>query len=178
MRKLSPTMERALEKLQPWWMSAYKLDERIPTLDALVVRGLAERKQRTGRIFAPSVSTEYCLSEEARSNVTKKAGITIDPIPLGLARGVTGWTQGDYLLYYAYVVYKLNSWKFEAIAQLHKDGHDELMMKHPCGIDGLAALTDAIKIAKPELYNKDKSIGWHSEQVKDCLWPKKGSENE
>ncbi len=61
------------------------------------------------------------------------------------------WTKDDYLLYYAYVVYKMNDWKYKAAAQLSRDGHTDLALKHPCDIDGDGAIRDAIKMVKPEL---------------------------
>lgn len=97
----------------------------------------------------------------------------IDAIKLGLSHNNPTWTKDDYLLYYAFVVYRLNPWKLDAAIQLHKDGHDELAMKHPCNIDGTGVIMDAIKIAKPELYCAGKSIDWHGQQVEAYLWPKK-----
>jgi len=101
----------------------------------------------------------------------------VDAVELGLSHNNPTWTKDDYLLYYAYIVYRLNGWKYKAMAQLFKDGHEELMMKHPCNIDGLGALMDAIKIASPELYDKSKSIEWHGQQVERYLWPKKRKGN-
>ena len=63
----------------------------------------------------------------------------------------SNWTKDDYLLYYAYVVHKLNSWKYKAAAQLVQDGHRELALKHPCNIDGEEALVNALKLVMPGL---------------------------
>ncbi len=59
--KLSKTMERAYRKLNNDWASAYNLEERISTLDALLARGLAEKKVEPGYLFCPAVHTKYRL---------------------------------------------------------------------------------------------------------------------
>ena len=59
--KLSKTMKRAYQKLSVNWMSAYELGERLPTLDGLVKRGLADRKFELGTLFSPTVHTKYRL---------------------------------------------------------------------------------------------------------------------
>jgi len=84
------------------------------------------------------------IQEDILKAVSKDAIADVD-------RGRDKWEQEDYLLYYAYVVYRLNSWKCEAAAQLSKDGHRDLALKHPCNIDGMNAITDAIRMVKPEL---------------------------
>jgi len=54
--KLSPAMERALGKLEIGWQMQWLLNESNATLDALVRRGLAEKKiakSRTLGDFSP-----------------------------------------------------------------------------------------------------------------------------
>ena len=63
MKKLSAAMERALGKLTSQWRSSYSLHESRGTLDALVNRGIAERKLEQGYMFFPTISIKYRLKE-------------------------------------------------------------------------------------------------------------------
>ena len=56
------------------------------------------------------------------------------------------WTKDDWMLYFAYVIDRLNSWKFEAAAQLSKDGHRDLALKHPCEIQDDLIVRKAIEL--------------------------------
>ena len=57
--KLSPIMERALEKLTDEWQCAYELQESMSTLDALAERKLAQRKHELGYMFFPRMHILY-----------------------------------------------------------------------------------------------------------------------
>lgn len=59
MLKLSPTMEKALENLTGNYESAYRIGADLSTLNALVRRGLAERKRELGYMFFPRINTKY-----------------------------------------------------------------------------------------------------------------------
>ena len=52
MRQLSEAMKRGFGKLNHTWQSASKLDESRATLNALVKRGLAEKRINTGASFS------------------------------------------------------------------------------------------------------------------------------
>ena len=64
MHKLSETQLKAMGKLHKVaFLSAYELQVGINTLDALVSRGLAERKlEKHGYMFSPRTATCYRLA--------------------------------------------------------------------------------------------------------------------
>ena len=51
--KLSVPQQKALNKLTNEWQSPYDLHVGLNVLDALVNRGLAERKRELGYLFSP-----------------------------------------------------------------------------------------------------------------------------
>ena len=62
-KKLTPTMKATLDSLDvAVWRSPYDLQVSIGTLDALVVRKLAEVKAGLGSIASPRTSVKYRLT--------------------------------------------------------------------------------------------------------------------
>lgn len=59
MDKLTKNQQRALGKLGVLWKSAYELQESKGTLDALVRRGLADRKHGIGSMAFPRTNVTY-----------------------------------------------------------------------------------------------------------------------
>lgn len=60
MEKLTKPQQRALEKLHPVdWQSAYNLKESLPTLNALVRKGLAESQMGLGYLFLPRTEIKF-----------------------------------------------------------------------------------------------------------------------
>lgn len=60
--RLTKAQQRALYKLTEKPQTAFALGESIPTLNALVNRGLATRyRSRLGHMFSPRTSTSYSL---------------------------------------------------------------------------------------------------------------------
>ena len=58
--KLSKAQERALAKATREWKSAYELQESISTLNALVSKGmLQKRRTDLGSMYAPRNANEY-----------------------------------------------------------------------------------------------------------------------
>jgi len=57
-------MQTALDALSDEWKSAYVLRQRMQTLDALVARGLAQRRGygRLGAQWSPTTTIEYRLT--------------------------------------------------------------------------------------------------------------------
>ncbi len=58
-KKLTPLQAETLERLTNKWESSYGLQARLDTLDALVKRGLAERKYELGSMAFPHSSIKY-----------------------------------------------------------------------------------------------------------------------
>lgn len=62
--KLTKAQERALSKLTPTLQSAFFLEESLPTLNALVRKGLAIHDVTTlGSMFSPRTAHLYALKE-------------------------------------------------------------------------------------------------------------------
>ena len=57
--KLSEPQKRAMAVLTSEWTSSYSLRVGRNTLDALVRKGLAERRAGLGELFSPSTSIKY-----------------------------------------------------------------------------------------------------------------------
>ena len=66
--ELTDLQKRALAKLTDEFKSAYKLEENISTLNALVMRGLAERHYTNIVGFYPRNGTEYRLAAQKDRN--------------------------------------------------------------------------------------------------------------
>lgn len=64
--KLTGAQKLALThgKLSKTWTSAYRLGERIPTLEGLVSRGMAERRSQLGASFDPRCNIYWRLTKE------------------------------------------------------------------------------------------------------------------
>lgn len=61
---LTKVQKRAYEKLTNNWQSARTLNERMPTLDALVDMGLVERNYNPDSHFVINVATKYRLTQQ------------------------------------------------------------------------------------------------------------------
>ena len=58
--KLTKAQERAASKLTREWLSAYDLQESIPTLEGLVSRKVAEMKRDAlGEMYSPRTSIHF-----------------------------------------------------------------------------------------------------------------------
>ncbi len=62
------------------------------------------------------------------------------------------------VLYFAYIIDKLDTWRNKAYQKLDEESRSELLKIWPCNIDTLAIYTEAIKRSKPEIYSKNKSL--------------------
>ena len=63
-RKLSPAQERAMAFLASEWRGSYDLGIGLNTLDALVRKGLADRKVLVGSSFLPHHRIKYRRREQ------------------------------------------------------------------------------------------------------------------
>ena len=62
---MTPTQKRAFSKLTNEFQCAYTLQERIPTLNALVKMGFAEKyTDAIGSMFSPRTANKYRLSHK------------------------------------------------------------------------------------------------------------------
>ena len=64
MVKLTVAQEAAMKKLTTEWQSPFDLQTGCNTLDALVRRGLVERKAGLGSLFSPATSIKYRLTKQ------------------------------------------------------------------------------------------------------------------
>ena len=76
--------------------------------------------------------------------------------------------KDNYLLYLAYVINKLNSWKYKVYAHIDILP-DDVWKSAPCNIDGMGVMMNALKMVKPEMYDPHKSIAWHEEAIEKYL---------
>ena len=73
---------------------------------------------------------------------------------IGRSGNLADISDADFMLYMAVIVRKLNSWKFTALPHLPRD----VLMKHPCGIDGFSIEMEAVRRTKPELLEGDRPL--------------------
>lgn len=59
MNTFTQAQQRALFKLTDQWRSAYDMQERLTTLNALVRRGVADRRYLAGSMFFPRIQIEF-----------------------------------------------------------------------------------------------------------------------
>ena len=73
-------------------------------------------------------------------------------------------SDGDFLLYIAYILEKLNSLKYKVYS---RNIPDYLEFQSPCICDSLGILIEAIKRLKPKFYEENTSIMF--KKVEDYL---------
>lgn len=59
MKKLTPTQVEVLSRITEMWQSAYELQASRATLNALVKKGLVQRRGGLGAILDPRTSIQY-----------------------------------------------------------------------------------------------------------------------